>query len=29
MKKGLQSLDFSFEADTLTHYGGLFLLIIA
>ncbi len=26
MKKGLQSLDFSFEADTLTHYGGLFLI---
>ena len=26
MKKGLQSLDFSFESDTLTHYGGLFLI---
>jgi Transposase DDE domain group 1 len=26
MKKGLQTLDFSFEADTLTHYGGLFLI---
>jgi hypothetical protein len=26
MKKGLQSLKFSFEADTLTHYGGLFLI---
>jgi len=26
MKKGLQSLDFSFEAETLTHYGGLFLI---
>ena len=26
MKKGLQSLEFSFEADTLTHYGGLFLI---
>ena len=26
MKKGLQSLEFSFEADCLTHYGGLFLI---
>jgi len=26
MKKGLQTLAFSFEADTLTHYGGLFLI---
>jgi Transposase DDE domain group 1 len=26
MKKGLQSLEFSFEADSLTHYGGLFLI---
>src|SRR5436190_6270251 len=26
MKKGLQSLEFSFEADTLTHHGGLFLI---
>jgi hypothetical protein len=26
VKKGLQSLEFSFEADTLTHYGGLFLI---
>lgn len=26
MKKGLQTLDFAFEADTLTHYGGLFLI---
>src|SRR6266404_5163686 len=26
MRKGLQSLDFSFEADSLTHYGGLFLI---
>lgn len=26
MKKGLQSLAFSFEADCLTHYGGLFLI---
>lgn len=26
MKKGLQSLEFSFEADTLTQYGGLFLI---
>ena len=26
MKKGLQSLEFSFEADGLTHYGGLFLI---
>src|SRR5258706_9925877 len=26
MIKGLQSLEFSFEADTLTHYGGLFLI---
>jgi len=26
MKKGLQTLDFSFEADTLSHYGGLFLI---
>jgi len=26
MKKGLQSLDFSFETDSLTHYSGLFLI---
>lgn len=26
MKKGLQSLDYSFEADSLSHYGGLFLI---
>ena len=26
MKKGLQSLTFSFEEDFLTHYGGLFLI---
>jgi Transposase DDE domain group 1 len=26
MKKGLQTLEFSFEADCLTHYGGLFLI---
>jgi hypothetical protein len=26
MKKGLQTLEFSFEANTLTHYGGLFLI---
>ncbi len=26
MKKGLQTLEFLFEADTLTHYGGLFLI---
>jgi len=26
MRKGLQSLDFSFEADSLTHFGGLFLI---
>jgi hypothetical protein len=26
MKKGLQSLEFLFEADCLTHYGGLFLI---
>jgi Transposase DDE domain group 1 len=26
MKRGLQTLDFSFEADCLTHYGGLFLI---
>jgi hypothetical protein len=26
MKKGLQSLGFSFESDALTHYGGLFLI---
>lgn len=26
MKKGLQSLAFSFEAEALTHYGGLFLI---
>lgn len=26
MKKGLQSLGFSFESNTLTHYGGLFLI---
>ena len=26
MKKGLQTLEFSFKADTLTHYVGLFLI---
>ena len=26
MSKGLQTLDFAFEGDTLTHYGGLFLI---
>jgi hypothetical protein len=26
VKKGLQSLDYSFEADSLSHYGGLFLI---
>lgn len=26
MRKGLQTLDFSFEADCLTHFGGLFLI---
>ena len=26
MRKGLQTLDFSFEADSLTHFGGLFLI---
>src|SRR2546425_657830 len=26
MRKGLQSLDFSFEAESLTHFGGLFLI---
>ena len=26
MKKGLQTLRFSFKADTLTHCGGLFLI---
>src|SRR5438105_2366213 len=26
MRKGLQTLDFSFEAETLTHFGGLFLI---
>jgi hypothetical protein len=26
MSKGLQTLDFSFEADSLTHFGGLFLI---
>ena len=26
MRKGLQTLEFSFEGDYLTHYGGLFLL---
>ena len=26
MKKGLQTLAFLFEGDTLTHYGGLFLI---
>jgi len=26
MRKGIQSLDFSFEADSLTHFGGLFLI---
>jgi len=26
MRKGLQSLEFSFEADSLTHFGGLFLM---
>ena len=26
MRKGLQSLEFSFEAESLTHFGGLFLI---
>jgi len=26
MRKGLQKLDFSFEAESLTHFGGLFLI---
>jgi len=26
MRKGLQTLDFSFEGDALTHFGGLFLI---
>jgi hypothetical protein len=26
MKKGLQTLEYSFEADCLSHYGGLFLI---
>jgi hypothetical protein len=26
MRKGLQRLDFSFESDSLTHFGGLFLI---
>jgi hypothetical protein len=26
MSKGLQTLEFSFEADSLTHFGGLFLI---
>jgi len=26
MRKGLQTLDFSFEAEWLTHFGGLFLI---
>lgn len=26
MKKGLQTLEFSFKGETLTHYGGLFLI---
>ena len=26
MKKGLQTLEFSFQAESLTHYGGLFLI---
>src|SRR5439155_15865392 len=26
MRKGLQSLEFSFEAPSLTHFGGLFLI---
>ena len=26
MKKGLQTLEFSFETDCLSHYGGLFLI---
>src|SRR5580765_4610671 len=26
MSKGLQTLDFSFEGDALTHFGGLFLI---
>ncbi len=26
MRKGLQTLDFSFEAESLTHFGGLFLI---
>ena len=26
MSKGLQTVDFSFEAESLTHFGGLFLI---
>src|SRR5437667_2010347 len=26
MRKGLQTLSFSFEAESLTHFGGLFLI---
>ncbi len=26
MRKGLQTLDFSFESKSLTHFGGLFLI---
>jgi hypothetical protein len=26
MRKGLQTLEFSFEAESLTHFGGLFLI---
>ena len=26
MRKGLQTLDFSFDGDALTHFGGLFLI---
>ena len=26
MKKGLQTLEISFEEEMLTHYGGLFLI---
>ena len=26
MRKGLQTLEFSFEGDALTHFGGLFLI---
>ena len=26
MRKGLQTLEFSFEGEALTHFGGLFLI---